>query len=105
MYCAHCGATLPEGTTVCGSCGFTTTTPAPAPSGSRSSDPVEELLQETRRAVKDLAAATAKLSKRVATHADELAKDPSGTARRARDRLKKEIGSLVHDVSDVLEKL
>ncbi|MFZ0699970.1 MAG: hypothetical protein WAN74_07285 [Thermoplasmata archaeon] len=55
--------------------------------------------------MKDLAEATAKLSKRVAAHADAAVKDPSGTTRKALDRLKRDINSLVSDVSDALKKL
>lgn len=105
MYCAHCGAEMPEGTNVCPSCGYTTNASMPGTPKSNSSDPVDEVLRETKRAVKDLAEATAKLSKQVAAHADALAKDPSGTTRKALDRLKRDIHSLVDDVSDALKKL
>ncbi len=105
MYCAHCGTELPAGSVVCASCGFTTKAPSPVRPGSNSPDPVDEILRETKRAVKDLAEATAKLSKRVAAHADAAVKDPSGTTRKALDRLKRDINSLVSDVSDALKKL
>lgn len=105
MYCAHCGSELPSDGTVCARCGFSTQAPAPARSSGGSPDPVEELLRETKRAVNDLAAATVKLSQRFGTHAEAAAKDPSGTAKRALDRLKKDIDSLVNDVTNALNKL
>lgn len=105
MYCAHCGIELPGGATTCASCSFRTQAPSPAASGHASSNPVDEILRETKQAVRDLAEATAKLSKRLAAHADAAAKDPSATARRARDRLKKDIDALATDVSNTLKKL
>ncbi|NNN17557.1 MAG: zinc ribbon domain-containing protein [Thermoplasmata archaeon] len=105
MYCAHCGAALPEGTNVCTSCGVASSTSVPGSPKANSSDPIDEVLQETKKAVRELASATAKLSKQVAAHADALAKDPSGTTRKGLDHLKRDIHSLVDDVSDALKKL
>lgn len=105
MYCAHCGKELASGATTCVSCGYSTPAPAPASSRGSSSDPVDEILWETKQAVKSLVAATAKLSKELGSHAEAAVNDASGTARKARDRLKKDLHTIVQDVSDALKKL
>lgn len=105
MYCARCGAKLPEGAAVCLSCGFSTKASAPGGTTPSPSDPFDEVIRETKRAAKELAKATAKLSRQVATHADAVAKDPSGSTRKALDHLKRDVRTLVDDVSDALKKL
>lgn len=105
MYCAHCGASLPPGTTTCASCGFTTKTPSPGRPGAAHPDSVDQVIHETEDALRALAAATETLSKRVASHAETFAKDASGTTRKGLERLKKEVHTAVSEISDALEKL
>jgi hypothetical protein len=47
----------------------------------------------------------AKLSKRVAATAGTAAKDPSGTAKKAADRVKKEVDGALEDLSELLKEL
>ena len=105
MYCANCAAKLAEGTHVCPSCGFTTTPPAPKAAPATSREPLEEILRETERAVQTLAIWATKLTKHAASYAEKAAHDPSGTVRKTRDRVKKEISEAVTEVSNALKKL
>jgi hypothetical protein len=58
-----------------------------------------------KRAAKDLGDATAKLSKRVAATAGSAAKDPSGTAKKAAERVKKDIDEALTELSALLNQL
>jgi hypothetical protein len=106
MYCTRCGTDLPAGSESCPSCGFVgrrATSHGGAPG--RTLDSLEEALREAQRATKDLAVATARLSKRAATRAGAAAKDPAGTTKRVTARLKKEIDEAVSDLTETLRKL
>jgi cell division septum initiation protein DivIVA len=106
MECLRCGSEVPERAAFCPSCGFALTGGGSVPSApSKNRDAVDDVLREARRAVQDLAAVTAKLSKQVASTAGAAARDPSGTARRATRRAKKEIDEALADLSETLKKL
>ena len=106
MYCSRCGTDLPAGVENCPSCGFAiprSSSLRAAPG--KSLDSLEEALRDAERAAKDLAHATARLSKRVATGASKAARDPSGTAKKVTARLKQEIDDAVTDLTETLKKI
>ncbi|MGD0250276.1 MAG: zinc ribbon domain-containing protein, partial [Thermoplasmata archaeon] len=104
--CIRCGTEVPVGAKYCPACGFACSpSSTEGSSGSSSRDPLELALLEAKRAAKDLAEAMAKLSKRVAATAGTAAKDPSGTAKKAADRVKKEVDGALEDLSELLKEL
>ena len=111
MYCSQCGHGLPTNAATCPACGFSPaapasspgpwTTPPPAPS----SDPVDEILHETRKAARELADATARLSKRLMREARTAAKDPSGSAKKAAKKVAQELDSAAKEIDRILKDL
>ncbi len=65
---------------------------------------LEEALGEARRAAKDLAAATARLTKRVLAHADRAAKAPSASLQKAAHRVAEELESMSKEIDRLLKK-
>jgi len=105
MRCASCGAENPDGSPVCGSCHAPLIPPPPPPSAATPSNQLDDLVRDTQRAAKELAVASARLSKRLAEQAKVAAKDPGGTAKKAADRLAKELESVGNDVERILKNL
>lgn len=108
MRCASCGADNPDGSSVCGSCHASLLPPPPpppSPGRASRSDQIDDLVRETQRAAKELAVASARLSKRLAEHAKVAAKDPGGAAKKAADRIAKELESVGNDVERILRDL
>ena len=108
MRCAACGAENPDGSSVCGSCHASLLPPPPpppSPGRALHSDQIDDLVRETKQAAKELAVASARLSKRLAEQAKVAAKDPGGTAKKAADRLAKELESVGNDVERILKNL
>ena len=111
MYCSQCGKELPANATTCPACGFSAVASAASPGSwatsppSHSGDPVEEVLNETRKAARELADATARLSKRLVKGAQTAAKDPSGSARKAAKKVAQELDSAAKEIDRILKGL
>ncbi len=65
----------------------------------------DQILDETKRAARDLAVASAKLSKHLLEKASIAARDPSGTAHKAADRVAKELDAVAKHIDEVLKDL
>ena len=98
MYCSCCGNALPEGTRTCPACGAPAATPPKDLS-------LDDLIAETKRAVRDLSHAAEHASKKVISGAGAAARDPKGTTKRAARRAKKELQSAVDDLEGLLKRL
>ena len=68
-------------------------------------DSLDDVLRETKRAAKDLAVASAKLSKRVLTKAETAARNPSRAARRVGNRVAKELEAASKEIDRILKDL
>jgi uncharacterized Zn finger protein (UPF0148 family) len=101
MFCQNCGKELPAGANACPACGAVV--PGHVPAGHPAS--FQQSLEETRRAVRDLIDRTAQLTKRVAARAEDAAKEPSATARKAVDRVTKELDDAARDLERLLKEL
>lgn len=66
---------------------------------------VEQALAETKRAAKDLAEATARLTKRLLAKADTAAKDPAGSVEKAVKTVAHELDSLTKEIDRLLKKV
>ncbi len=113
MYCSQCGKELPANTTTCPACGFPSTSSPPPPVGASTSAPpssppgdtVDQVLNETRKAARELADATARLSKRLVQKAQIAAKDPRGSTKKAARRVAKELDAAANEIDQILKKL
>ena len=113
MYCQFCGKELPAGAAVCPSCGKAVGWAAPGPVGAPSpasphpsaGDTVDALVADTQRAARDLAVATARVSKILLTKADEVAKDPKGSAKRAARRAAEELDKARKEIERALDQM
>jgi hypothetical protein len=65
----------------------------------------EQALGEARKAAKDLARASAQLTRRLLAKAERAAKDPRGSAERAARTAAKELESAAREVDQILKKL
>lgn len=68
-------------------------------------DTFSALLSETKRAAKDLASASAELSKRLLSKAETAAKDPKGSAQKATRLVVKELDAAAKEVERILKDL
>jgi alkylhydroperoxidase/carboxymuconolactone decarboxylase family protein YurZ len=68
-------------------------------------DPLKDAVRDTKRAAKDLAGATATLSKHLLRTATVAAKTPTASARRAATRVAKELDSAAKDIERILRDL
>lgn len=94
--CRWCGAALSPGAATCPSCGRPFNLPAdPA-------DPVDDALREAKRAAKELAGATARVSQYVLAKAKTAAADPSGAARKVLKRAADDLETVRRDVEKAL---
>jgi hypothetical protein len=66
---------------------------------------LDQLVQEARHAAHDLARASARLSMSVLAHAKVAARDPSTSAKKAADRLAKELEKAGKDIERLLQDL
>ncbi len=107
MHCPSCGSENPPTNATCSACHAPLVPPPPPPSAGRATagSPVDDLLRDTEKAAKDLAAASARLSKRLAERASEAAKDPSTTAKKAVHKVAKELESVGQDIERLLKDL
>jgi uncharacterized Zn finger protein (UPF0148 family) len=103
MNCAHCGAGLAEGATTCPSCGAAVTRLTPPPPPAPAS--FDELLADTKRAAKDLAASTARLSRQLLVKAETAAKNPPAAAKKVAHRAAKELEAAAREVDRILKDL
>lgn len=68
-------------------------------------DTLNDALHEVKRAAKDLASASAKLSKRLVVKAERAAKDPEGSARKATRAVAKELDAAAREIDRILKGL
>jgi hypothetical protein len=68
-------------------------------------DSLDDVLRETKRAAKDLATASAKLSKHLLSKAESAARDPSGAAKKVGDRVAKELDAASREIDRILKDL
>jgi signal transduction histidine kinase len=101
MFCAQCGKEIPAGITTCPACGFSTAGSA----GGRSATTIHEMVNEARRAARDLADAANELTRHVKSGAEAAKRDPKGTTKRAIHRAAKELESAVDEVDRLLQRL
>lgn len=66
---------------------------------------IEKALGEAMTAARDLARASAKLTRRLLQRADKAARDPKGTVTRAARSAAKELESASHEIDELLKKL
>ena len=99
MYCAQCGKELPASAVTCPACG------SPSASVPRSGDTIDQVLNDTKRAAKELAEATAKLSRRLVEKAQTAAKEPRASAKKAAKRVAKELDSAAKEIDRILRDL
>jgi len=64
-----------------------------------------EALGATKRAAKDLASSTAKLTKRLLEKAENAARDPSHSATKAAERVAKELEAASREIERILRDL
>ena len=101
MFCQNCGKELPTGALVCAACGA-------AVPGHHSGPPAAtftQLLEETRKSAHDLVESTAHLTKRLAAKAETAAKDPSASAKKAVNRVAKELDAAAREIERILNDL
>jgi hypothetical protein len=104
MFCYACGKPLPEGAQACPACGTRVPVPPPPP-GPAQTNPTDQIIADLKRSAKDLGAASARLSKRLAEKADSAAHDPKGSAKRVAHRINEAAETLAHDVDKLLQDL
>jgi methyl-accepting chemotaxis protein len=73
------------------------------PSGNPNS--VEEIVADAKRAAKDLASATLRLSRHLIDKAEHAARDPSASAKKAMRRVSEELHEAGKEVERLLRKL
>jgi uncharacterized Zn finger protein (UPF0148 family) len=101
MFCQQCGKEIPAGSPTCPACGYFA-----MPRGStHAPGSMEEAVSELKRSAKELARATALLSKRVVEKAGTAAQDPSGTAKRTTRAVAKELDKAAQEIERVLRDL
>lgn len=66
---------------------------------------LEEALSEAKRAAKDLAVASARLTKKLIGKADQAAKNPSASVKKAAHQVAKELESMSKDIDQLLKGL
>ena len=102
MKCTNCGAETGAGAVYCPACGRALNPPPPA---AAASDPVNLLAREVKAAAKDLAIASAKLSKSLAKEAGRAAEDPKGTAKRVAKRVAADLEKASQQIEQALRDL
>jgi hypothetical protein len=70
-----------------------------------SANELEQALGETKRAAKDLAVATARLTKHLLSKAETAARNPSGSATKAAKRVAKELDAASEEIERILKDL
>lgn len=101
MYCQNCGKELPVGALSCASCGAV----VPGVHVGAAPASVQELLAEARRAARELVSATAQLSTHLASKAEAVAKDPSGSVKRTVHRAAQELDAAAREIDRILRDL
>jgi hypothetical protein len=102
MYCQSCGKELAPGATVCAACGARVFFPPPP---SPSTDQVDQIAADVKRAAKDLVSSAARLSRRLADSAESAAKDPSGSAKKAGRKVAAELDAVAKEVDRIVREL
>jgi predicted nucleic acid-binding Zn-ribbon protein len=99
MYCQNCGKELPTSTVSCPACGAEVFYPVPP------SRPIEDVVDDLKRAAKDLAANAVQLSRSLATKADAVAKDPTGSAKKAANKVAAELDEVAKEIDRIFKDL
>ncbi len=68
-------------------------------------DTLEQALGEAKKAAKDLARASARLTRKLLARADRAAKDPKGTVKSATHRAAKELEAASREIDELLKRL
>ncbi|HEV2166114.1 MAG TPA: zinc ribbon domain-containing protein [Thermoplasmata archaeon] len=118
MFCQFCGKELPASANACPACGKPVSAPStgapntagmppppPPPPRPTAGDTVDALVAETERAARDLAQATAKVSKMLFAKADEVTKDPKGSAKKAVRRAAVELDKARKEIERALDQV
>ncbi|MFY9716742.1 MAG: hypothetical protein WAK40_02240 [Thermoplasmata archaeon] len=69
------------------------------------SDELQEALRESKRAAKDLALASARLTKHLLLQAGAVARDPRGSAAKAARQVGKELDAASREIDRILKDL
>ena len=105
MFCQNCGNRLNAGDTVCSKCNAPVGLPPPPPGAPAGQNPVDDLVREVKRSAKELAVASARLSKHLAAKAETAAKDPSGSAKKVATRVTSELDRIANEIDKALRDL
>jgi len=101
MFCQNCGKALAAGVLVCAACGAA----VPAHHSGPPTATFSQLLEETRRSAHDLVESTAQLTRRLASKAEVAAKEPSASAKKAVNRVSKELDAAAREIERILKDL
>jgi len=103
MFCRWCGTHLPEGAGTCPKCGKPTSMTS---EGERSSpEAVDRIVAEAARAARDLTAAAARFTERLATKMQARADGPKGGAARAARRVARDLDAAREEIEKALRDL
>jgi hypothetical protein len=114
MFCPFCGKDLPEGASACPFCGkdpgsafpgSTGPSPSKNAASSRVNESVDALVADTKRAALDLAVMSARVSRKLITKADEMAKDSPAAAKKAARIAAEQLDKARKEIEAALENL
>jgi hypothetical protein len=103
MYCRWCGTQLPDAAKTCPKCGKPASLASDFDPAAR--DAVDRVIADTTRAAKDLAAASARFTERLASKMQAAADDPKGTATRAARRIARDLDEAREEIEKALRDL
>jgi hypothetical protein len=102
VFCQQCGREVPGGLTTCPACHYVN---PPIRGSSPASDSLDQAIADAKSAAKDMAALTAELSHRLAAKAERASKDPTGSAKRAAQRMADELEKARVEIENALKDL
>jgi hypothetical protein len=103
MFCRWCGAVLPEGAAACPKCGKPTSVAGDVEKTTR--DTVDSVIADATRAAKDITAAAAQLSEKLAARLRSAADDPKGSVSRAARRVARDLDNAREEIEKALRDL
>jgi zinc-ribbon domain len=103
MFCRWCGSSLPEGAETCPKCGKPASLPSDSDVFSRES--VDKVVADTTRAARDLAAAAARFTEKLAAQVKATADDPKGSASRAARRVARDLDAAREEIEKAFRDL
>lgn len=98
MLCEACREEIPSGSPTCPACGRLAM-PGKSP------PPLDDAIAEVKHAAKDLARASAVLSRRVVAKAGAAARDPTRSATRATRKVAQELDRAAKEVDRILRQI